>query len=110
MCEMFGLHGVRTRSFTLSWVWVCLRDFADDLSVLFDADFSMCRVVYLCLSPPSICVSCFPQRRQYQTDMVRQSNQSVEDVHKRDSVRTAMLVNRSGVHRVTRKAAPPESR
>eukprot|EP00752_Nemacystus_decipiens_P016443 g14699.t1 len=49
-------------------------------------------------------------RRQYQTDMVRQSNQSVEDVHKRDSVRTAMLVTRSGVHRVTRKAGPPESR
>lgn len=50
------------------------------------------------------------QRRQYQTDMVRQKNQSVEDVHKRDSVRTAMLVNRSGVHRVTRKAGMPESR
>eukprot|EP00903_Cladosiphon_okamuranus_P009315 g8887.t1 len=49
-------------------------------------------------------------RRQYHTDMVRQKDQSVEDVHKRDSVRTAMLVNRSGVHRVTRKAVPPESR
>ena len=34
----------------------------------------------------------------------------MEDVHKRDTVRTAMLVNRSGVHRVTRKGAPPESR
>ncbi|CBJ25971.1 hypothetical protein Esi_0018_0021 [Ectocarpus siliculosus] len=50
------------------------------------------------------------QRRQYQTDMVRQKNQSVEDVHKRDSARTAMLVTRSGVHRVTRKAGMPESR
>ncbi|CAM9192872.1 unnamed protein product [Ectocarpus sp. 6 AP-2014] len=49
-------------------------------------------------------------RRQYQTDMVRQKNQSVEDVHKRDSARTAMLVTRSGVHRVTRKAGMPESR
>lgn len=46
------------------------------------------------------------QRRQYQTDMVRQKNQSVEDVRKRDDVKTAMLVNRSGVHRVTRKGAP----
>ena len=60
---------------------------------------------------PSLVVRAFiQQRRQYQTDMVRQKNQSVEDVHKRDTVRTAMLVNRSGVHRVTRKGGPPESR
>eukprot|EP00904_Undaria_pinnatifida_P001534 jgi/Undpi1/11381/HiC_scaffold_30.g13678.m1 len=50
------------------------------------------------------------QRRQYQTDMVRSKDQSVEDVRKRDDVRTAMLVTRSGVHRVTRKAAPSETR
>lgn len=65
---------------------------------LADVAVGSCGVVY------------FEQRRQYQTDMVRQKDQSVEDVHKRDTVRTAMLVNRSGVHRVTRKGAPPESR
>ena len=42
--------------------------------------------------------------------MVRSKDQSVEDVRKRDDVRTAMLVTRSGVHRVTRKAAPSETR
>lgn len=50
------------------------------------------------------------QRRQYQTDMVRQKDQSVEDVHKRDTARTAMLVTRTAVHRVTRKAMPSDSR
>ncbi|CAM9537520.1 unnamed protein product [Pylaiella littoralis] len=49
-------------------------------------------------------------RRQYQTDMVRQKDQSVEDVHKRDTARTAMLVTRTAVHRVTRKAMPSDSR
>lgn len=60
--------------------------------------------------PPHRPVYLLQQRKQYQTDMVRQMNQSVEDVRKRDDQRTAMVVTRSGVHRVTRKGAPPEPR
>lgn len=70
-----------------------------------------------CSRPPAVAnsswdvclLSCLWQRRQHQTDLVRQQDQSVEDVRRRDDARTAMLVTRSGVHKVTRKGSVPES-